>query len=134
MRQLRAAQQESVAAGAEIVVAVQTSAEPCPCCGGPLVVQKSVRHAGATLAHGVFTARETVRVCAAGCTQPSGAKVTRGSASLRALVAPGSVYGYDVEVFVGCWRRECLVPNAGGQCAASRPARGATDGLRSPGW
>jgi len=46
--------------------------------------------------------------------------------------------GFDTSTALGrllmCWRRECLVPNAGGQCAASRPARGATDGLRSPGW
>ena len=54
--------------------------------------------------HGVFTAVETERVCARGCTQASGAKLTRRSADLRAAVPPGAVYGYDVEVFVGVQR------------------------------
>ena len=52
----------------------------------------------------------------------------------RGAPAAGHRGGDARRVYPACWRRECLVPNAGGQCAASRPARGATDGLRSPGW
>ena len=69
-----------------------------------MVVRKSFRHRVVTLAHGAFTAVETELVCRAGCTQPSGAKVARRSAALRALVPRGSIYGYDVEVFVGLQR------------------------------
>ena len=69
-----------------------------------MLVQKSVTRRVVTLAHGPIRACETVRVCAGDCTQPSGGRLTRRSADLLRLVPAGSVYGYDVEVFVGLMR------------------------------
>ena len=101
---MEARQRTLLAADAEICATVETSAEPCPQCAGPMVVRKSLRRRVVTLRHGAFTAVETERVCARGCTQASGAKLTRRSADLRAAVPPGAVYGYDIEVFVGVQR------------------------------
>ncbi len=69
-----------------------------------MLVQKTVIRRVATLAHGPFRAHERVRVCAAGCTSSSGARLTRRSEELQSLVPPGAVYGYDVEVRVGLAR------------------------------
>ncbi|MCP4038172.1 MAG: hypothetical protein GY733_14625 [bacterium] len=68
------------------------------------MVQKSTQHHIVTLEYGSVVARETVRVCAARCRHPSGTLVTLRSEDLRRRVAPGAVYGYDVEVFVGLAR------------------------------
>lgn len=76
----------------------------CPVCLGPTVVQKSTRRHVVTLAYGPFVARETIRVCRAGCTYPSGALVTVRAESLSRLVGAGVTFGYDVEVFVGIER------------------------------
>ena len=54
--------------------------------------------------HGPFRAQERVRVCAAGCTSSSGARLTRRSEELQKLVPPGAIYGYDIEVRVGLAR------------------------------
>jgi hypothetical protein len=67
-------------------------------------VQKTrIRH-GKTLSHGQFEARETVRVCAAGCHHSGGRRVTRGAASLTQQLLPASVVGYDVMVRVALER------------------------------
>ncbi|HXV64397.1 MAG TPA: hypothetical protein VEK15_27105, partial [Vicinamibacteria bacterium] len=77
---------------------------PCPSCLGPTLVQKSVPRNVVTLEHGSFIAYETVRVCAARCRNPSGALVTLRSESYSRRAPPGSIFGYDVEVFVGLER------------------------------
>lgn len=61
-------------------------------------------HSVSTLEHGSFVAKETVRVCATRCTHPNGKLVTRRSGELARQVAPGAIYGYDVEVYVGLQR------------------------------
>ena len=76
-------------------------------------VRKTLRRGGSTLAHGTFEARETVYVCATGCTvevgAPSGKShqlvpVTRRSATLAELLPPRRTIGYDVICFVGIQR------------------------------
>lgn len=76
-------------------------------------VQKTVERAGSTLAHGAFRVRETVHVCAAGCTRPtrpataelkvevSQVAVIRRQPELAELLLPRSTVGYDVLCFVG---------------------------------
>ncbi len=77
----------------------------CPACSGERwLVQKTRSRYGKTLAHGQFEARETVRICTAGCRHPSGVLVTQGASSLREHLLPGSNVGYDVMVFVGLER------------------------------
>jgi hypothetical protein len=86
---------------------VSADEEPgiCPVCGGyRWFVQKSRARHGKTLTHGQFEARETVRVCAAGCHHSSGLLVTRGVGSLTKHLLPSSVVGYDVMVRVGLER------------------------------
>jgi len=87
-----------------VAIPLETRDDPCPKCGGPMMVQKSHRHGVVTLEHGSFVASETVLVCAARCTDSSGALVTRRPEILARSVAPGCVYGYDVEVQVGIQR------------------------------
>ncbi|MFH1464228.1 MAG: hypothetical protein ABIO70_07565 [Pseudomonadota bacterium] len=83
----------------------ESPSEPCPVCGGDdWSVQKTVPRQGRTLAHGQFTARATVLVCAQGCSHPDGTKVTRPPASLIGQLLPGSNAGYDVMAFVGLKR------------------------------
>lgn len=69
-----------------------------------MLVQKTLQHRVVTLAHGRVRVSEAVQMCAAGCTRPSGARLTRRCAELRRLVPPGSVFGYDIEVAVGLAR------------------------------
>ena len=77
----------------------------CPVCGGDRwFVQKSRARHGKTLTHGQFEARETVRVCAAGCRHSGGLLVTQGGGSLAKHLLPASVVGYDVMVRVGVER------------------------------
>ena len=68
-------------------------------------VRKTFEHKGITLAHGPFRVRETVRVCAAGCTETSDGKaahaVVRRQAQLAEILLPRSAIGYDVMAFVG---------------------------------
>jgi len=87
-----------------VAVHVEMDIAPCPRCFGPTVVQKSDPRHVITIEHGGFVAYETVRVCAARCRHPSGVLVTLRSASLARRVPPGSIFGYDVEVFVGLAR------------------------------
>ena len=75
--------------------------EPCPLCGGPVIVQKTVPRSGRTLEHGDFNIRETVYVCAAGCRWPSGPRVSQRAASLSQRLPSKCTTGYDVMVFVG---------------------------------
>ncbi len=83
----------------------ESSSEPCSVCDGEdWRVQKTAPRLGRTLAHGQFTARETVLACAQGCCHPDGSKVTRRPASLIGLLLPRSNAGYDVMVFVGLER------------------------------
>ncbi|MEJ2327598.1 MAG: hypothetical protein P8Y25_12630, partial [Chromatiaceae bacterium] len=86
---------------------VSADEEPgvCPVCGGDRwFVQKSSARHGKTLSHGQFEARETVRVCAAGCHHSGGLLVSRGAASLAKHLLPASVVGYDVMARVGLER------------------------------
>lgn len=84
-----------------VVVSVKEEPLPCSRCGGPTVVQKATAHHVASLEHGAFVARETVRVCARRCTHPSGELVTQRSRTLSQRVPRGGVYAYDLEVRVG---------------------------------
>lgn len=83
------------------VVSVAPKERACPRCGGPTLVQKSTDHDVVTLAHGAFSANETVRVCSQKCTHPSGQLVTIRSQELSRRVNRGGVHGYDLEVRVG---------------------------------
>ena len=87
-----------------VLVTVAEKPGPCPICGGPLRVQKTVPRSGQTLEHGSFNARETVHYCVAGCRRPSGAKVTPRAACLAEGLPPRQTVGYDVIVFVGLQR------------------------------
>lgn len=88
---------------AAFVCVCEAPSKPCPVCGGPKwAVQKTSPRQGKTLAHGQFTARQTVHSCANGCHHPNGATVT--ATSLAELLLPGSVAGYDVMVLVGLKR------------------------------
>ena len=82
----------------------ETTKGPCLQCGGPTEVQKTVAHRVVTLAHGDLMAHETIHVCQARCRQASGTLVTTRSDALSGTVAPGKVYGYDLEVQVGIER------------------------------
>ncbi len=66
-------------------------------------MQKTVRRHGATLSHGTFYVRETVRICGAGCRQ-EGSPVACRPEALNALIPPGGVVGYDVMTYVGMER------------------------------
>lgn len=100
--QARCGQQRTSLQSVQVTVAEEPG--PCPVCGCPLRVQKTVPRSGRTLAHGSFEARETVHVCLAGCRWPSGAKVTRRAACLTQGLPPRQTVGYDVIVFVGLQR------------------------------
>ncbi len=65
---------------------------------------KSLRRNVVTLKHGAFVAQETVRTCAGDCAHPAGGPVILRSRDLARLVAPGGVYGYDLETHVGLER------------------------------
>lgn len=78
--------------------------ESCPRCAGPTVFLKSAERNVVTLAHGPFVAHEVLRACKSGCREPSGKKTILRSQTLAGQVAPGAVYGYDLEVHVGLER------------------------------
>jgi hypothetical protein len=72
-------------------------------------VQKTFEHRGVTLAHGAFRVRETVHVCAAGCTKPEpggacGVALLKRQVAVAELLLPRSTVGYDVMTFVGLER------------------------------
>lgn len=92
------------------LVVADDEPEPCLCCKGPLRVQKTFRHHGATLEHGRFQVRETVYICSAGC-QQDGHPVRQRQRSVAQLLVPRGPVGYDVMTFVGLQRfvhyRQC---------------------------
>jgi hypothetical protein len=67
-------------------------------------VQKTSTRTGVTLQYGHFRVRERVYVCASGCRQLSGERITERPAGLSELFPPRSVVGYDVMVYVGLQR------------------------------
>ena len=72
-------------------------------------VRKTFEHGGVTMVHGAFHVRETVHVCAAGCTQPelTGAHeraLLKRQAAVAELLLPRSTVGYDVMTFIGLER------------------------------
>lgn len=100
------AENRCLASGAVgLTVSALPESDSCPRCAGPTYVLKTVprRHV-VTLAHGAFVAREVVRACSSGCREPSGQQTLQRSQLLASQVAPGAVYGYDLEVHVGCER------------------------------
>ena len=88
-----------------------------------MVVRKTRVRQGKTLAHGTFRVHETEHVCDAGCCHASGARISRRSGGLEAVLLPCSSVGYDVMVFIGLQRylihqqreeiREALTRNHG---------------------
>ena len=78
--------------------------ESCSRCAGPTVFLKSAERNVVTLAHGSFVAHEVLRKCKSGCREPSGKRTILRSQTLANHVAPGAVYGYDLEVHVGLAR------------------------------
>ena len=84
-----------------VQVTVRDEAGTCTVCGKPMHVQKSIPRQGSTLAHGAFTARETVYVCPAGRHGTEGPFVTRRAQVLREALLPGRSVGYDVLALVG---------------------------------
>lgn len=87
-----------------LTVSAMPETETCPRCAGPTFFLKSAERKVVTLAHGPFVAREVLRACKAGCREPSGKKTINRSRTLASQVAPGKIYGYDVEVHVGLAR------------------------------
>lgn len=74
----------------------------CPRCHDPLRVQKTIYRRGQTLAHGVFRVRETVRICARGCSTGHEKKAfLHRSKTLAKLLLPKRSIGYDVMSFIG---------------------------------
>lgn len=65
-----------------------------------MLVQKTIQRHCTTLEHGPFQVRETVYVCAAGCTKDGGKSTCRAHA-LQTRIPPKGVVGYDVIAFVG---------------------------------
>lgn len=75
--------------------------DACPRCAGPTFFLKSIERNVVTLAHGAFVAKEVVRACSSDCREPSGQRTLQRSQLLASQVAPGAIYGYDLEVHVG---------------------------------
>jgi len=75
----------------------------CPQCQGPMHVEKTFTHHGATLEHGHFEVRETVHICARGCRNGDRPLRCR-QPELAARLLPRSTVGYDVMTFVGLQR------------------------------
>lgn len=86
------------------LVAVNEPPAGCPVCGGRVDVQKTFKHNGATLEHGVFRAVETVYVCASGCRKAGGEHAIHRAPSLATRIPRRHRIGYDVMVFVGLQR------------------------------
>jgi hypothetical protein len=69
-----------------------------------MTVQKTVGHQGHTLAHGHFEVRETIHVCAAGCRDDEGHRVTARQPAVAEVLMPRRQVGYDVMTFIGLAR------------------------------
>jgi hypothetical protein len=65
-----------------------------------MMVEKTFRHYGMTLAHGGFEVRETVHACAHGC-RVDGRPVRQRQEALAEILLPRSTVGYDVMAFIG---------------------------------
>lgn len=109
VRGLEAQHQAEMRSLAGCSVYAADAASPCPVCGGAMRVRKTFEHGGRTLAHGPFEVRETVFVCAAGCTRvgPDGRgrrAVIQRQAQVAELLVPRSTVGYDVMTLVGLER------------------------------
>jgi len=87
-----------------VVVSAKDQGGSCDICQGPMCVQKTFRHEGRTLEHGIFDVRETVYVCAARCRNDADALVTKRSRYVTQCIMPNSITGYDLMVFVGLER------------------------------
>ncbi len=87
-----------------VLVSIAEEPGPCPLCGGPMLVRKTLQRHAATLEHGPFEAKETVHVCKAGCRFANGKAVTRRAQELAQRIPPRKVVGYDVMVRVGLQR------------------------------
>ncbi|WP_155309028.1 hypothetical protein [Desulfosarcina ovata] len=85
----------------DVVVSAKEERGRCEICHGPMKVQKTYRHEGRTLRHGVFEVCETVYVCAGRCHHPVGTLVTQRSLSVSQTIMPNCNAGYDLMVFVG---------------------------------
>ncbi|MBM4085154.1 MAG: hypothetical protein FJ272_10230, partial [Planctomycetes bacterium] len=72
--------------------------EHCSVCGKAMRVVKTWRRTAATLRHGRFRIRQTVRACPAGCPRK------KRPGALASIIPPRSVMGYDVMVYVGLQR------------------------------
>jgi hypothetical protein len=104
MARVEAETRERTFSIAGLIIPLGTSDDPCPKCGSPMLVQKSLRRRVVTLEHGSFFARETIRACSRGCTSPSDTLLTRRSELLPRWVGRGAIFGYDIEVHVGTER------------------------------
>ncbi|MGH9559902.1 MAG: hypothetical protein ACRD3S_00480, partial [Terracidiphilus sp.] len=68
------------------------------------MVHKTLRRRVVTMEHGALVVREVVRRCAHRCKHPNGEYVTLRPLVLARHVAPGAIYGYDLEVYIGLQR------------------------------
>lgn len=73
----------------------------CPLCDGPMKVQKTRRRNAKSLELGELRVIEPIYVCAAGCRDVVGKKVTRRSGMLAEQLLPARASGYDLMVWVG---------------------------------
>lgn len=104
MRALRVRCRDHAISTRGVLVSVSEQPGPCPSCGGPMLVQKSVQRHGVTLEHGAFEAKETVHVCKAGCRFANGLIATRRAQELAQCIPPRKIMGYDLMVYVGLQR------------------------------
>ena len=103
-RLLEAENRRQVSTTTGLTLSALPETESCPRCAGPTRFLRSAKRKVVTLAHGPFMAREVVRACKSDCREPSGKQTIVRSQTLARQVAPGAVYGYDVEVHVGLAR------------------------------
>lgn len=73
----------------------------CPNCFQKLKVQKTIQRQMVTIRYGDIIAHEKVFWCSNGCKNPDGTFVTKRSSELKHLVPHRSIFGYDIEVYVG---------------------------------
>lgn len=81
-----------------MLVYAEEGDERCSVCGAAMRVVKTWRRTAATLRHGRFRVRQTVRACTAGCPRK------KRPGALASIIPPRNVMGYDVMVYVGLER------------------------------
>jgi len=69
-----------------------------------MVVRKTLRRRTVTIAYGSVEMHETVLVCQSGCLHGDGTRLCLRDGTLAGLVAPRTVFGYDVMVHAGIER------------------------------